>query len=493
MADCDQDGKAGDSCTVCETPPKCFHQYTIIDSNGKTIVNVPETHQGKASITRILQSKKNATYSFKLKGKCRRGNDECPMTSLPNAEYLYGTNTKEDILSYSDSYNWSNMTLLRWLKEYFVFDVTKLSTRFHPLPIIECNNLVHLATLVIYPTYKLSIKFTFGKEISAAKAEDRRPRYKYTKAEAEEITGQTGKQWSEVNKQLVKVDSSNGFSGKAEIGEFEEDLGLVFSENERYSDDNPIFKIKSLVEKVNNSLLSNNGNIGPVRDITLIGPNIEITGTKELKQNGTDLYFEYSAALEFAPLIGVRATIDLIDVALQSINAIIPTLGYTAAKSWRELRKGMINAKKNYETSDGKGGYVIVGVDLILTGEIGNCSVAIYNDIKNNPAGRGKVGGQLKAEVKGYVEGEAKLWIIKGSLSASGSAETGIGASLLVDKKGVGACWSHDGVKIKLEGKIVAEINDDSDYSLDYSITPIVIPIADPYESEPNYIFNFNS
>lgn len=493
MAGSEQNGKAGESCTDCDSTPTCFQQYTIKDSTGKAIIDVPLTHPGKISMTRILQSKKDANYTFEIKGNCVNGNEKCPITQLPNGEFLYGTATQEDILSYSDSYKWSNMTLLQWLKEYFVLDPTKISSRLYALLVSEHNSMVHLATLAVYPTYKLSIKFTYGKEISAAKVEDRKSRYQYTRAEAKKITKQAGKKWSQLNKELSKVESENGLSGEAEIGEFEESIGLTFNEKERYSDDNPIFKIKSLINKVNDSLLSNNGNIGPVRDITLIGPNIEITGAKELKQNGNNLYFEYSATAEFAPLIGVRATIDLIDVALQCLNAALPSVGSGAAKAWRELRKAMLNAKNNYETSDGKGGYVSVGVDLILTGEMGNCSVKIYNTANNKPAGEGKVGGKMKAEVKGYIEGEAKVWVIKGSLSASGSAETGIGASLLVDPEGIGACWEHDGVKIKFEGEIAAGINDDPDYTVDYSITPIVLTLADPYESEPNYIFAFNS
>jgi|GEM_PF-3802695 len=73
------------------------------------------------------------------------------------------------------------------------------------------------------------------------------------------------KKWSQVNKELVEVESSNGLSGEAEIGDFKESIGITFNEKERYDDDNPIFKIKSLISKVNNSLLSGKGNVGPVR------------------------------------------------------------------------------------------------------------------------------------------------------------------------------------------------------------------------------------
>ena len=222
------------------------------------------------------------------------------------------------------------------------------------------------------------------------------------------------------------------------------------------------------------------------------GPNIEISGAKELKQNGNAICFEYSANAEFAPLIGLRAIIDLVDVALQCINAILPSVGYAAAKAWRELRTAMENSKKNFELNDGNGGYVKVGIDLILTGEFGNCKVSIYNDANNKLAGRGEGGAALSAEVKGYLEGEIKIWVIEGSLNASATAKTGIGGSLIVEPEGFGTCWKHDGVKVIFECELKAGIRDKSP-SANYSTQPLVITLAESYESDTYFIHEFNN
>jgi|GEM_PF-4212774 len=222
------------------------------------------------------------------------------------------------------------------------------------------------------------------------------------------------------------------------------------------------------------------------------GPNIEISGAKELKQNGNAICFEYSANAEFAPLIGLRAIIDLVDVALQCINAILPSVGYAAAKAWRELRTAMENSKKNFELNDGNGGYVKVGIDLILTGEFGNCKVSIYNDANNKLAGRGEGGAALSAEVKGYLEGEIKIWVIEGSLNASATAKTGIGGILIVEPEGFGTCWKLDGVKVVFECELKAGIRDKSP-SANYSTQPLVITLAESYESDTYFIYEFNN
>ncbi|OCG61151.1 hypothetical protein A9G41_03180 [Gilliamella sp. Nev5-1] len=88
----------------------------------------------------------------------------------------------------------------------------------------------------------------FGKEVSTAKVEDRKRRYEYTTEEADELRKQTGKNWSQIGKQLVPEESSNELSVEAEIGEFKESLTFKLNESERTSDDNPIFKQYILFE-----------------------------------------------------------------------------------------------------------------------------------------------------------------------------------------------------------------------------------------------------
>lgn len=130
----------------------------------------------------------------------------------------------------------------------------------------------------------------------------------------------------------------------------------------------------------------------------------------------------------YQPLFGVTAEIDLLDVLITAAEK------YPAAMPLaRALRKG--RDALNDGLGDKKEGPVYIAgqvyVKFIIGANIGNSTVTLTRKVGEDQwSGSGAVGGDGSLEVKGLVQVDARLYLVKGTASASASAASKITATL---------------------------------------------------------------
>lgn len=488
-------GQAGSSCIICNTPPTCFHEYeikTVENKKENVLFHYPVKHQHPVIIINRIHPEKLSDYTFTLKGQCVNGHEDCPRIVFPNEKdkFLYGNSSKNYSLEYSDKYSLTNMALLQWLEEFFCFNTKKIIPNYYPLHVRECSKLINLAALAIYPSHKMSINFTYGTEASLNKVSDKGKRHEYSDEEYDALknSGIGDKKWSDIGKQIATTSTSCELAVEVEVGLFKEKTTLTLLEEEKKSDTNPVIKIGSFIKDIAGSLTSEKGktkNLGPIRDLQFVSPKIEFLGKKELKLAKNEPYFEYSFSGGFNPLFGIKLIVDLVDAILSAIP-----ITKAGAVAWREVRTALEESKKKFQNPETKAGaYIATGIDLILYGEIGGIHFKLFNDQNQEVTGEAQGGGKLDAEIRGFVEGGAKIWIIEGSVEAEVKVVTGIGGNVVVNDKGLALKWAHEGIKVKARVQLTAKAKT---ISTQYNMQSEPIILSEPYESEPAYFINFN-
>lgn len=440
-------------CFACHQPPYCTAGYTMSGFPEGVTIDYPNSSGANKELTFLDNEKVSITSVLIPNGVCVLAN--CPETIILEKNGKEGDTelarltpaklSKTYKLSYDgekflrelDPWEWLQLALERSPKKILPKEFISTTT--------DCSGTVQTTTLKMYPKYKLDGKITLGSKVNAEANERIKKRHKYSREDALKLQKKTNKKkWKDIGKEIYPEDFNVVFESTVSIGDKtkKSDCTLVQSDSSLKHKKSLTHKTSELFKKIGNHVLGGNKNEGGlIKKLTIIPPQLELSGFKELKCQNDAPYFEYNYALKMAPLIGAEIVIDVIGV-------LITLLGSPAGgKAWKELRDQLQEMKERVERGARKNDmYGLFYIDVVLTGEVINGEGTLVS--KNNEEEfKGEMGSKLSLQIRAGVEAGVKILCVKGQLMAEANTKTAVKSSLVFDEKGVGVVFNHEGIR----------------------------------------------
>lgn len=131
-----------------------------------------------------------------------------------------------------------------------------------------------------------------------------------------------------------------------------------------------------------------------------------------------------------APLIGLKVTLDLIDLALTAAQIIAPPLA-AAIQRAKNAREALNRGVGSFEDDSNWGLRGHVGITLEIDGQIGNAGIKLVHPLgATSWEGTSYVGGSIELKCEAVLEAEGKAYIIEGTFAARGSGASKLNAEL---------------------------------------------------------------
>ncbi|MDC9623722.1 hypothetical protein PSI22_19315 [Xenorhabdus sp. XENO-7] len=498
---------AGKACATCDTPPSCTHKYEIKGEEG-THISFPKEHKIFEVVNIISEHREYTLTSELTPVKCISEKPDCPSTHIYSqdnkAHFELTPKNKKQTYTIKNNAVLPEIDIWDKIRNLFTSWDDSIEKTTYYSQTTDCSGLVQSSQINVYPKYSLSASIELGVG-SNAKDYNQASRSDYTREEFEQLKKELKvEKWSEIGKYIHARKYKLDVGYKTQF--FDEEIPYEFTLYEKnknvWNHKNSITqKLRRSVENMGNHLLKKAGGSFGIKEVSLNGPNISIKGKKEFVIINSHPDFEYNWRLSLAPLLGVKITLDIINVILAIIGS--PKAG----SYWQEFREEMenqINKLEDHENKLAAGG--ICYFDLVITGNLLNASGNLIRKEQKTQL-IGKFGSSLKLEIKGGVIAGARFFFVEGLFSAYGGAEAEISTDLICDASGLAICFAHEAVK--LVGKVqfkagYSRENDNNSISqsrekgANKKNTPINISLIDTEliisegdKSEPIYLFEF--
>jgi hypothetical protein len=161
------------------------------------------------------------------------------------------------------------------------------------------------------------------------------------------------------------------------------------------------------------------------------------------------LGIEGEVQLQFAPLFGITAELDLIDALLTAAQGVAPGLATAIIKARERMARGVGNPDGPMHAS------AHIAVKLAIAGNIGNGGVTISRKVGDSKwQGSGSVGGDTGVTVTGLIRVEGKAYAVAGAAAAEANAQTKLKVDLktLTQSAQAEANGAKFNVKVEWEG-----------------------------------------
>lgn len=529
-------------CVDCNTPPSCTQEYKITYSQNN-LVNFP-TKQGMREAIHMIVAKRETTLISTIKAsKCVRDSKNCPAVLIYADNYnyeryenfgsdqlLWDISFKKDKINYlSENRAVSDEIIseehikkiseepIEWLNDFFTQDINKYRIDYISL-VSDHSGVVQRTTCYAYPKQSSSMSFKFECSQGIEEVNVIKDRHTYRKEEAERLKKNAGvKKWSELKDNYTKKVTKISFEAKKSFFSESRSSNIGVEHLSIQGNDTRVKKkagesIFKGVDGIMSKILGKDGlaHLG-LKEIKLLGPNFNISGTKSLDfskdrtavDSNNLVYstkkpsYRYDLDLSFTPLIGLGLRIDIIGVILARAGT---------GKKWREFCDYMEEKKKEMEESRNKpdlNGYAIIFIDLFIEGRLldGNVKLTFDDEVKLSS----ELKGTLKLAIRAGGEFAARIFIVEGMLNIEGGFSGGVSFGLKADQDMVGLIAGHDGLKFDYKFEIKAgfvgiddedkkgntQSSDVNDYEINWKLLEGDITLAEKAEGFiPIYKFN---
>ena len=388
---------AGSPTCNCKNPDTCIHNFEL-----KVKDNVFYYKGGRfTSLVEAIDDKKTGVpVSLSLKGKgCVTQNPLCPQG------IIYSKDKNTTLKVFNDGQSNYNAKFydddFPFFKKYDAIDflvdfvlpkdpIKSIPKTVHTLNVGQCNGDPYIATpltfddgmskninhpannvissyINIYPAHKWEACLAIGLEADVKNFTDRELR-KQQKKENEEngvpqrnYRGWTKRERSSISKTL-EIDGKLSCESNGITNDYSQSLKLDFKNKSGKINllNRAIHTIDFLCDSFSTAK-SNDAKI-TMLDTQIVYPTIEIKGSGELKesQESNKLYIERKVSVGFAPLIGVKITLDL----LQAFAAWYHSDVFLAV-----IREGLLSGEDDYEKGE-NAAYAGLNINFIIEGEI---------------------------------------------------------------------------------------------------------------------------
>ncbi|WP_027362136.1 hypothetical protein [Halodesulfovibrio aestuarii] len=453
-------------CFPCHGVPLCVSEYKIAGLPNAQTINYPNESKLFEAVTILSDSTGEIlTSTLVPKGTCSNGKADCPKTVIKKKRHFHRDDVVAELspakLSETYTVSYDPEKLLKplgvweWLKQALDTDASKIPSQEYISTTSDCSGVVQTTTIDVFPELIYEGNLTIGSIINAETESEIKKRYKYEEKEAVELQKLAKKKkWSKVGKYVSEKEFTVKFTGTTFVGhEFKKyPVTLLNKKGADFRNKNsPVHKVTRILQQLGTKAMGNNSNAF-IKKITLIPPQLSISGKKELKIYKNALCYDYKYSLNVDPLLGIVVILDVIDVLLSLLAS--PGAGI----AWRNLRERLEEMKKHTEEDQKKfGWYGIFYIDLVISGKIlqGEASLVSTNHVRSL---EGKVGNEFGLQIKAGVEAGAKLLLVSGQLLLSAETYTAIKSNLVFDKKGVGVEFAHDGIRSHFSIRAKAEV-----------------------------------
>lgn len=401
---------AGSPSCNCKNPDTCIHSFEI-----KVKENVFSYKQNKfvSNIAAIDDSRTGVPVVLSLKGKgCVSQNPLCPQG------VIYHEGRSNTLKTFNDGT--SNYTAkfyddeITFFKKYDAVDflvdfilpkdpIKSIPKTIHTLNVGQCNSEPYVAktlrfndgvskpvnvppmdslstSINIYPEHKWEACLAIGLEAEVKNFTDRELKKQQQKENAangvpqRKYRGWTKRDRTSITKELT-IDGKLSCESNGVKLDYSQDFKKDFSKKSSKFTllDKSLRTIDFLCDSFSTSK-SNDAKI-TMLDTEVAFPTIEIKGSGELKEGkeSKGVYIERKVSIGFAPLIGVKITLDLLQVF---------AAWYHSDVFLAVMREGLMSGEDDYK--DGKNAaYVGLKINFIIAGEI-DLSLSFSSNEENN-------------------------------------------------------------------------------------------------------------